>query len=153
MGTVFQSQTGTDEAAWGTKALDSTLVYEAYDLLTDSHVQEVRPNKPFKSSSVRYKLGMHGKKSITFYKNKIKVEVIHPGDFDELVPLLISEGDSYTKNDGRIKILTSKGSFAINTSGDNDIEIKNFEADLREKDCKVITISGRNKLTYEFILE
>lgn len=152
-GTIFQSQSKTDEASWGTKAIDSLQVYEASDLMPEVVLQELEVNKPFKSSTLSYKLGKNGTKTITLDKEKIQIEVNHSGPFKELLPVLIAENDLITINDGQIRIETNKGSFFINLSEKDGIEIKDFENDLENKKCKVINIPAKDKLSYEFVFE
>ncbi len=153
LGTIFQSQSRTNEASWGTKAIDSIQVYEASDLIPELLFQELEVNAPFRSSTLSYNLGENGKKIITFHKNKINVQVNHSGAFTEILPVLISEDDLITINGGQIKIETSKGSFLINTSEKDGIVLKDFETDLGNKLCKVIDISAKSKLSYEFVFD
>jgi len=152
LGTIFQSQSRTDEAAWGTKADEADQVYEAGDLFPESMMQELEANQPFKPASIKYKLGNHGEKKVTFLQNKIRIEVNHSGPFNEILPLLISDDDQITVNDGRIMVQTQNGSFVIHSSEKENVEIKDYEADLRLKKCKVITISAIGRLMYEFVI-
>jgi len=149
LGTIFQSQSKTNEASWGTKANDSLQVYEASDLIPEVMLHEQDANKPFKNSTLSYKLGNVGTKRITFNSDIIKVEIEHSGAFSEILPLLISEDDVISVTEGQIKIETQNGSFSIPTSEKDDIEIKDFETDLLDKKCKVINISAQNGLSYE----
>jgi hypothetical protein len=153
LGTIFQSQSKTDDASWGTKAMDSAQVYEANDLFPEVMLQELEVNKPFESTTVSYNLGKNGIKTITFDKGKISVKVEHSGTFNELLPLLVFDDDLISVNDNQIRIETSKGSFRINLSANKDIEIEGFETDLENKKCKVINISAKDRLSYEFIFE
>lgn len=153
LGTIFQSQSKTDEASWGTKAKDSRQVYEASDLIPEVMPNPLETNQPFKPSVIQYKLGANGKKMITFDKNKIKVEINHPGSFKEIVPILISDDDLISKDGGQITIATQTGLVVINSSEKDGIIIKDFEAGLEEKKCEVIDISAKDRLTYEFIFE
>jgi hypothetical protein len=102
---------------------------------------------------VSYKLGENGEKIITFDLSKIKVQVNHSGAFTEILPILVSENDLITINGGQIKIEANKGTFSIYTSEKDGIKIKDFETDLENKKCKVVEISAKNKLTYEFIFK
>ncbi len=152
LGTIFQSHSGTDKAAWGTKADDADQVYEAGDLFPESMLHELEANKPFKPASIKYKLGNNGEKKVTFLQNKIRVEVNHSGPFNEILPLLISDDDQITVNDCKIMVQTQNGSFVIHSSEKENVEIKNYEADLQLKKCKVITISAIGRLMYEFVI-
>jgi ligand-binding sensor protein len=52
------------------------------------------------------------------------------------LPILISENDVISVIRGQIIFETQKGSFAILTSEKEGIEIKDFEADLRNKNVR-----------------
>lgn len=153
LGTIFQSQSKTDEAFWGTKAVDSMQCYEAQDLIPKVMPQELEVNKQFKSTTASYNLGENGEKTITFEKNKIGVEVEHSEAFNELLPLLVFDDDLISVNDNQIRVETPKGSYRINLSINNGIKIEDFETDLENKNCRVINISAQNRLKYEFIFE
>jgi hypothetical protein len=111
------------------------------------HEQDVY--KPFKNSTLSYKLGNLGTKKVTFNSDKIKVEVEHSGAFNEILPVLISEDDLISETEGQIRIETKNGSFSILSSEKGDITIKDFETDLLDKKCKMINISAQNRLSYE----
>ena len=66
LGTVFQSQSRTNEASWGTRAMDSLQVYETSDLNSETMCEGVEAGESFQSSVVRYKLGENATKKITF---------------------------------------------------------------------------------------
>lgn len=149
LGTIFQSQSGTDEASWGTKANGADPVYEAGDLFPESMIQALEANTPFQPSEVTYKLGNNGEKKITFHTDRITVEVNHTGSFKEYLPILIPEEDVISADDGRILVQTQYGSFVIHSSEKESVEIKDYEADLRLRRCKVIVISARDRLNYE----
>jgi hypothetical protein len=150
LGTIFQSQSKTNEASWGTLARDSAQVYEASDLIPETILEKIVAGESFKSSGVSYKLGENGKKIVTFDLSNIEVQVNHSGAFTEILPILISENDLITINGGQIKIEANKGTFSIYTSEKDGIKIKDFETDLENKKCKVVEISAINKLSYEF---
>jgi len=47
----------------------------------------------------------------------------------------------------------ASGSVLINSSEKDEIKLKNFESNLENKKCKVIEISTKNRLIYEFVFE
>lgn len=153
LGTIFQSQSRTNEASWGTMAMDSLRVYEASDLNPLTMLEEVEAGKPFKSSVVTYQLGNKGKKTITFDVKKIRIQINHSGFFKEIIPLVVPEEDFVTINSGQITIKTKNGSVVIYSSEKAGINLKDFETDLEHKKCKVIEISAKEKLSYEFVFE
>jgi hypothetical protein len=151
LGTIFQSQSRTNEAAWGTLAMDSVQVYEARDVLPELYLEEMEAGKSFKSSEISYALGKNGNKTITFNANNIKVQVSHSGFFKEILPVVVSTDDVISVNGGQIKIETKSGTFVITTSEKEGILLKEFESDLEHKTCKIVEISAKNKLSYEFV--
>ena len=151
LGTVFQSQSKTDVASWGTKAIDSLQVYEASDLIPEKMMQQSEPGEPFRSSMLHYNLAGTGGKTITFYEDKISVEVRHSGAFTEILPLLIADDDLISIDGGNIHIKTPSGSILISASENDGIVTRDFETDLPDKNCKVIEILAKGSLTYEFV--
>lgn len=151
MGTVFQSQSKTDDASWGTKAKDSLQVYEASNLWAEISPRQLETKQPFQETSFSYELGENGQKTITFNENKIMVEVAHAGAFMEILPILISHDSLISVNNHEIQYHSPSGSIIIKTSGTDSIAAKDFESQLAHKKCKVIEISAREKLSYQFI--
>jgi hypothetical protein len=99
-GSFLQSQTDTDDAAWGTKPEGGRL-YEAdtLDALFSINNKAISPtpgSHDLKTGvlSVSYTLGTTGKKSIVFRDQTIEVAVQHPGHFTEYIPLLLNSTDS-----------------------------------------------------------
>jgi hypothetical protein len=153
LGTIFQSQSKTDEASWGTKANDSLQVYEASDLMPDIKPHHLESGLPFKGTTVSYDLAENGKKIVTFDNGSIRVEVNHTRAFTEILPVLTSDRDVISINDGQIQLETQEGSLAINVSKNDGIILKDFETDLESKKCKVIEISASHRLIYQFVFE
>jgi len=150
-GTVFQSQSKTDEASWGTKAIDSLQVYEASDLMAEIMPLPSESNMPFRVTAFSYDLAKNGKKKVTFAEDNIRVEVNHSGAFTEILPVLLSGDDVISIDSGQILIETPGGSLMIISSEKNGIVTKAFETDLANKKCKVIEISARDRLVYQFV--
>jgi hypothetical protein len=99
-GSFLQSQTDTDNAAWGTKPEGGRL-YEAdtLDALFSINHKTIHPspgNQDLKAGilAVSYTLGTTGKKSIAFRDQIIEVTIQHPGQFTEYIPLLLNGTDS-----------------------------------------------------------
>ena len=93
MGAVLQSQTGTDDGAWGTVA--SGKLYEASGLTPafamDGQVVDAQVgvrDLPDGVLTVTYPLGEQGEKIVTFLDAGIEVSVQHSGPFEEWIPLL-----------------------------------------------------------------
>ena len=99
LGTVFQTQTNTENASWGTSAADAKSSYEATDgvrptfTIGDKSI-DARPGSnrdlPDGEMSVSYPLGQRGHKTLRFTDNTIEVKVDHPGAFVEQIPLAVA---------------------------------------------------------------
>jgi len=128
-GAFLQSQTDTDDAAWGTKPEGGKL-YEAdtLDALFSVNKKTITPtpgSHDLKAGvlQISYQLGTTGKKSIVFRDQTIEVAVQHPGHFTEYIPLLLNSSDSagiispgkavLKKGGGTINILYDAGAKAL----------------------------------------
>ena len=127
-------------------------VYEASDLnpefLTDGKqwIPEAGKNDlTCNEFEVRYLLGNKGKKKLAFGEDKIIIQIEHPGNFTELVPLLAGADDELAIADKQVKL----ANMIINISGASGIKTTLFDTDLNEKKCKVIEISASGFLKYE----
>ncbi len=151
-GTVFQSQSRTDVAAYGTRSPGMEGVYEASDLHPD-FIVDGKPwipevgNRDISGGvfEVRYPLGDKGKKKLVFGEDNIVIKVEHPGKFSELIPLLVEIDERLTIDNNQVKL----GNMIIDISGASEIKTIFFETDLNEKKCKIIEISASGNLKYE----
>ena len=151
-GTVFQSQSRTDVAAFGTKTSGMQGVYEASDLypefIVDGKQWTPEPggnDLVCNEFEVHYALGEKGKKKLLFKEDKIIIQIEHPGKFTELIPLLVGLNDDLSIADKQVNL----GNMIINISDASEINTTLFDADLNEKNCKVIEISASGNLKYE----
>lgn len=156
LGTIFQSQSGTDVASYGTRAAGKVKVYESIDLFPvfKMNDEEFTPGEGKQDLaggilSVSYDLGKEGKKIIIFNMDKITVQVIHGGKFTEVLPLLISDKDSLTISSRQIKLQRNNSIVLINLKGSIQVNSSPFKTDLAEKKCEVIDILAQGKLEYE----
>jgi len=151
-GTIFQSQSRTDVAAFGTKASGMQGVYEAghinpeFSIDGNQWIPEPGKNDPKCSEfQVQYALGEKGQKKLVFADDKITVQIKHTGEFTEILPFLVAD-DEKLGVDGR---QVSLGNMMIDISGAKDIKTILFNTDLNEKNCKVIEINATGNLKYE----
>ena len=151
-GTVFQSQSRTDVAAFGTKTSGMQGVYEASDLYPEfivdgkQWIPEPGGNDLVCNEfEVHYALGGKGKKKLLFKEDKIIIQIEHPGKFTELLPLLVGSNDDLIIADKQVKL----GNMIIDISGAAEIKTTLFDIDLNEKRCKIIEISASGFLKYE----
>jgi hypothetical protein len=99
-GSFLQSQTDTDNAAWGTKPEGGKL-YEADTLnakftINNKTINPVPGNHDLKTGplTVSYNIGAGGKKTIVFSTKNIEVNIQHAASFTEFIPLLLNSTDS-----------------------------------------------------------
>jgi hypothetical protein len=102
-GTVLQSQTDTDEAAWGTRLAGRTSPEEAENFLAgfpissvnDSDITTVPGSRDLPAGvvSIRYPFSEKSDKDVRFESDRIVVTVDCPGDFVEQLPLLTPSGE------------------------------------------------------------
>lgn len=158
IGTLFQSQSGTNDASYGTKANGKEQVYEAEDLIPqfklDNQIwKPVEGNNDLANGEfvVTYNLGDNGKKTIHFKENKIVVQVEYSGNFTEILPLLISENDVLTANDNQITLQNEHVKLAINFTNSSNQKHSAYKSDLIEKKVQVFEISASDKLVYELV--
>ena len=159
MGTVIQSQSRSNDAAWGTMAENGKNVYEASDLpvriLCDGNEFtpfEGKNETDAANPVIEYSLGKEGVKTLQFKDKSIVVTVRHKNRFSETIPVLKQEEAllSYAKQG----IGLASGSHSVNISLQKalDIESSNPETDLKYKECSAIKITGKDQLSYEINL-
>jgi hypothetical protein len=155
MGTVFQSQSKTDEAAWGTRASGNKQVFEAADLFptilvdgkTWKEANGIHDLSP-KIIVIKYALGDKGEKTIRFEDGKIAVDVIYPGGFTEILPLLMHPNDQLQTDQNRISLQTASGKMQVKLQNGQSIERKLFGEELGIKKCNVLAIKAKDHLSY-----
>lgn len=155
-GAVLQSQSNASVAAWGTKADGSEQVYEAGDVAATFTLDGRRweasegSNQPKGNISVQYPL-KSGTKTIELLPEKIKVTVLHPGAFTEVLPLLADNADAIRCTDNSIILQSGKGTMIINVGPGASVKKLNDVISTRggHKECYVVEISTKDKLEYE----
>jgi hypothetical protein len=163
-GSFLQSQTDTDNAAWGTKpeggklyeadTLDALFTVNNKPIKTTPGNHEVRVPAKAGNLSVSYALGAGGKKSIVFKDKTITVNIQHAGAFTEYIPLLLNSTDSLQ--------LVSPGKAILQKRGDTISVLYDAaaKASLKETTLKagkqrvmVLQIESSGKLGYSFNME
>jgi len=154
-GTVLQSQTGSGDSAWGTKAENQQHVYEANSLIAEFSIDD-KPVSPQPGNhdlpngviAISYPLGRNGKKVVLFRESEIRITITHNGPFTEYIPLLIGQEDRFD---------IEKGLFSLHKAG-KTVKVKIVPAILPavietsytvgEKRIVPVTLSGNRNLTY-----
>jgi hypothetical protein len=155
MGTVFQSQSNSDIAAWGTKISANPKVYEASDILPAFQVN-AQPWKPAPGInpvegplSISYQLGTAGSKTIRFDQDAIAVHVDHKDAFTEVLPLLVDQNTTLDISDQRILLKNTKGTLVITLETPAKVTKRVEPIETRGgKPCQVIEIQANDHLKY-----
>lgn len=155
VGTVFQSQSNSDLASWGTRAPGSPRVYEASDIRASFVVNE-NPWTPAPGINqvegalfITYPLGTQGFKKIHFMEESIQVDILHQGSFTEVIPLLIQDGSVLKTSEQAITLQTPQGTMVIKADAPSQILQLRDSFDTRGgKPCRVTEIKGNERLMY-----
>lgn len=155
MGTVFQSQSKTNEAAYGTRINGSEEVAEASDLFPEFYYQnrivkltEGNTDKGNGKVALTYKIP-HGTKNIVFDENRIGIKVQTSGKFTEILPLLVLPDDKISVQKNQISVQNEKGEFSVKLKNASSVESREYETDLYRRSCRVIHVTATNSLEYE----
>jgi hypothetical protein len=156
-GSFLQSQTDTDNAAWGTKPEGGRL-YEADTLkalfrLNNKDFVPVPGNQDLKAGIliISYALGTGGKKSITFKENNIIADIIHPGAFTEYIPLLLNSTDSVQLiSPGKAILQKAGGSITIRYDAAAKASLKETTLRAGKQRVVVLNLESIDKLSYSF---
>jgi hypothetical protein len=159
-GSFLQSQTDTDDAAWGTKPEDGRL-YEAdtLDALFSINNKAINPtpgNHDLKAGvlAVSYSLGTSGKKSIMFRDQAIEVAIQHPGHFTEYIPLLLNSTDSARIiSPGKVELKKAGGTIYILYDVDAKASLKETTMKSGMQRVMVLNIESSDKLGYSFTMQ
>jgi len=159
-GTLLQSQTNSQVTAWGTKPAGREQVYEAStfhpEVSVDNHVITTQAgvrDLPQGVVMFQYRLGDQGQKKVTFDEKEIRVEIQHPGRFDEILPILVSDYECMVVTSRHITIPEYGGHFRIDLESENATigwESKGFIAG---KALCGITVRCQDRLTYRFCFD
>ena len=153
-GAFLQSQTDTDDAAWGTKPEGGRL-YEADTLdalfYIDNKVIPVPGNHDLKTGTltINYTLGTTGKKSIVFRDQTIEVAIQHSGRFTEYIPLLLNPTDSLRIiSPGKVTLKKQGATIVILYAAAAKATLKETTLKSGMQRVTVLTIESSDKLDY-----
>lgn len=156
-GTFIQSQTKTREQTWGTAMPRGDQNFEASDL----DVVYTRDDKELPAAKdgvntippgtlgIAYKLGKHGKKSVTFTDKGMDVAVELTGEIVETLPLLLVPNENVELSPGRARVKNKTGSCEVRF--DPAVTPRATEADVRDildKRLVTLTLTTRDELRY-----
>lgn len=156
-GSFLQSQTDTDEAAWGTKPQGGKL-YEADTLdalfaINGKNITSVPGSHdlPAGTLTVNYSLGTTGKKSIVFKEKAIEVAIQHAGPFTEYIPLLLGQTDSIEiVSPGKAVLKKQEGTITIQFDEAAKASLKKMNNKVGQQQVTTLIIESSDKLRYSF---
>jgi hypothetical protein len=158
-GPFLQSQTDTDDAAWGTKPQGGNL-YEADTLgalftIDNKTITPAPGSRKLQTGTlaVSYLLGTTGKKSVICKDKAIEVTIQHPGQFTEYIPLLLAQTDSVDIASSGKAILKKQGgviTILFDESAKASLKKTNMKVGLQQ--VTTLIIESNDKLTYSFNL-
>jgi hypothetical protein len=131
-------------------------VYEAADIIADFYVN----GQPWKGSegandvdgrfNVSYPLGTGGSKRVEFSERSIKVSVVHPGEFVEVIPLLIREDVVLQVSGNKIILEQGRDGMTITATKSSINPLPEKFSTGGGKPCQVLEIRANGRLEYEF---
>jgi hypothetical protein len=154
-GTAIQSQTGSNNAAWGTLLGQNQVPFEG-DTLNVGFKMGMRLVTPIPANrdlgvdvlSIRYGFPDQGEKILTFGDSSIAVEIQRSGIIREQIPLLVGEGDDLkvVRNEVHLK----RGSHAFVIRLDPQTKAETIDTGLKVGPRRVVTVLLRstNALKY-----
>jgi hypothetical protein len=159
-GAFLQSQTDTEDAAWGTKPASGPLyeadTLDALFLINNKAINPTPGNKDLKPGplNVSYKLGTSGKKSIVFRDKTIEVAIAHPGHFTEYIPLLLNSTDTAgIVSPGKIALKKTGGTIYILYDAAANATLKETTLKSGLQRVMVVHIESNDKLGYSFSMQ
>ena len=155
MGSVVQSQTGTNNASWGTVLGQNPGVFEN-DTLNAEFSLDGKTFSPLSGKrdlqpgvlTVKYSFSDQGEKILTFAPRQLTVEIDHSGPLREQIPLLVGIDDKLELAPGKVAL--TRGSKTFSITFDPQVQAEKIETELTVGPRKVVTVSlhSRNSLTY-----
>jgi hypothetical protein len=159
-GAVMQSQTASDDFAWGTRKAGADQVYEAANLTARFQIsgEDIEPQPgcrdlPDGVLVARYKLADAGSKSITFDDTGITVEVQHAGPFVEQIPLLLRDDAKPQRESGKCRVSLDGGvNLTIQSDTDSKPELATGNTLAGSLGVSTIKLTARDHLKYTITL-
>jgi hypothetical protein len=155
-GALLQSQTASRHAAWGTRAADSMLVYEAASFTPMFHINErtvtVSPGKvdlPAGDLTIAYRLGNGGKKAVIFTDDRIRVEIEHGGNFAEQIPLLVVSPAEVKQSAGIVELRRAGTVLTLRVEPHATITVDETDEKVGSKTVIVVSIRATDALSYQ----
>lgn len=158
LGTFLQSQSGSHDAAWGTRGRAEKDVYEIE--LTDvryavgEQTVTPRPGKrdlPAGPLVIAYPLGEHGRKQVTFGKGCVTVHIDHKGAFTEQLPILLPRdvpAEVRVQDQCVLICREDQTPVRIASSVERDPEVVGTDTSVAGKSLVLVKLSAADRLEY-----
>jgi len=158
-GALLQSQSGSHDGAWGTRAAGSKDVYEieltgaAFQVGGKTlHPKPGARNLTPGELTVSYALGKTGRKTLTFGEDHIAVDVRHAGAFTEQVPLLLARGAKLRLEKGAAKLSGAGSELAVRAEPAGQADTKELDTVVAGKRIVVLRLPAADRLSYRIEL-
>jgi hypothetical protein len=154
-GTAIQSQTGSNNASWGTLLGQNQVPFEGDTLnaefRNDARVITPQPGNrdlPTGVFSIKYGFPDQGEKVLTHKDHELVVDIQHSGALREQIPLLVSDNDELKIIPGGVTI--KRGVYIFSIHFDPTVKAETIETELKVGQRRVVTLllQSRNALTY-----
>ncbi|HTE44513.1 MAG TPA: glycoside hydrolase family 3 N-terminal domain-containing protein [Gemmatimonadaceae bacterium] len=154
-GTFLQSQSAGTTTAWGTRAADTSMVYEAVTIpatfSVNSRAVTLRVGArdlPAGSLKIRYPLRSAGKKTIVFDDDGANVSIEHRGAFVEQLPLLVLPSDSIASVPGQLTLRRGATQFVVRWTSRAGATVTRTEERVGDRRVVVVAIPATGSLSY-----
>ncbi len=155
-GTLLASQSGSHDAAWGTRAAGAKDVYET-ELIGPSCLvggQAAVPKAgardlPKGDLVMAYPLGKGGQKRVTFADDHIAVEVRHEGAFAEQLPLLLARGFDLELGEGAARLTGETEGVEIRFDPTVKADTLRLDTMVAGKRIIVLRLQGQGHMCYQ----
>jgi len=155
-GSVLQSQTSGTTTAWGTRAADTVIVYEAASFAptfrAGSNTVVLQPGNrdlPAGDVIVAYPLGTRGNKTVTFSDRGLHVDVKHDGAFVEQIPLLLLSSDSLETAKGSVTLRRGDRTMRVRWSTATAPTVERTNERSGDRRVVAISVAARDSLSYD----
>lgn len=155
-GALLQSQTGSNDAAWGTRSLNARDVYEARTFIPETQAGRQRivaqagnHDLPDGDVVMSYPLSTFGTKRVEFRDEGVRVTVKHVEPFVEHIPLLVLPGDRFEQGVGRIALVRGGAErFVLTFPAEARAQVTASDRQIGAKRVTVVTVPFSGELTY-----
>ena len=155
-GTFLQSQSNGTLSSWGTRASDTSVVYEAAFIPATFDVNAKRVSEqtgahdlPAGNLKIQYTLGKSGSKTVEFDDAGVHVNVEHRNAFVEQLPLLIHDTDPVVATPGRVTLHRNHTQLVIRWNSRASATVTRTDERVGDRRVTVISIPATGALRYD----